>query len=358
MKRSQKRLLIFLALVIAALVLSGCGGIVDDPETGQLIYEPGIFEPIAAPIRLAITFFHDRLEPIAGVYAWGWAIIAVTLIIRLLLLPLGLKQMKSMREASIKMKMLQPELDALKKKYSKNKQKLQEEQMKLYQKHGITQAQMAGCLPTLLQMPILLAFYYAILGLLVTSGFPGSPFYFIPDLAYPGYRDGFTWIMENLSLQGLLKPDVWPYLVLPAILAVTQYAMTKMSQATQIQPSAEDNPAAGMMGQMTLLMTGMFVFFALQVPAGLSLYWVVGNVLALLQQVYVNRQTTAWDEAVALSPSVQSSAGEEISESGDASTANVASAANEGGKPKQAKPAKSKTPPPQARTRRKRRKRR
>ncbi len=356
MKRSHKRLLLILLLIVVALVLSGCGGIVDDPETGQQIYKPGIFEPIAAPIRLAITFFHDRLEPIAGVYAWGWAIIAVTLIIRLLLLPLGLKQMKSMREASMKMKMLQPELDALKKKYGKNKQKLQEEQMKLYQKHGITQAQMAGCLPTLLQMPILLAFYYAILGLLVTSGFPGSPFYFIPDLAYPGYRDGFSWITENLSIQGLLQPDVWPYLVLPAILAVTQYAMTKMSQSTQMQPSTDDNPAAGMMGQMTILMTGMFVFFALQVPAGLSLYWVVGNILALLQQIYVNRQSASWDEAVALNHVSTGAAAASAGE--DEAIETATGPADNGDKPQAAKPAASKAPPPKRQTRRKRRKRR
>ena len=114
------------------------------------------------------------------------------------------------------MKQLQPELDALKKKYPKDKQKFQEEQMKLYQQHGITQAQMAGCLPTLLQMPILFAFYYAIIGLIAQGQLKGEPFYFIPDLAFPAYTRGFSWLTQSFSVQKLFAPDIWPYLVLPS----------------------------------------------------------------------------------------------------------------------------------------------
>lgn len=305
MKFTRKRLLILLLLALAVILLSSCGGIATDPETGDEIYNPGIFEIIAGPLRQAIMFFENLLEPIIGPVAWGWSIIIVTLIIRLLLLPLGLRQMRSMREASAKTKQLQPEIDALKKKYGKDKKKLQEEQMKLYQQHGITQAQMAGCLPTLLQMPILFAFYYAILGLVVTSDFKdNSPFYFIPSLALPEYRDGLTWLTSSFSLEKLTSPEIWPYLVLPAVLAVTQFYMTKLSQSSQPQMGASDNPAAGMMGQMSILMTGMFVFFALQVPAGLSLYWVVGNVLALAQQIYVNRQKDQWETTATLTPAL------------------------------------------------------
>lgn len=298
MKRLSRYLPLIVLLALAAILLSGCGGVTTDPTTGEQVYNEGVLEIIAKPMREVMVFFHDRLSPLGVIYAWGWAIILVAVLIRLLLLPLGLRQMRSMRVAQVKMQALQPELDAMKKKYAKDKQKLQEEQMKLYQKHGIMQAQMAGCLPTLLQMPILIAFYYALLGLVVTDEFQNAPFYFIPNLAYPSYNAGLSWLTQDFSLEKLLSPDVWPYLVLPIVLAITQYVMTKMSQASQPAPDPS-NPASNMMGQMAILMTGMFVFFSLQVPSGVSLYWAVGNLLAMAQQLYVNRQKVHWAQEVA-----------------------------------------------------------
>ena len=302
MTRSQKRiLLLLLVLVVTAILLSGCGGV--DPETGA--YKPGIFEPLAAPLRALIVFFHDKvLAPIFGeANMWGWSIILVALLIRLLLLPLGLKQMRSMKEAQAKMKVLKPELDRIKKKYANDKKKQQEEQMKLQQEAGIMKAQMAGCLPTLLQMPILFAFYYALIGLAADGRIDGASWYFIPDISKPEYRQGMSWLTESIQahgiFQGLLQPDIWPYLVLPALLAVTQFTMTKYSK--QAQPQDDSNPAGGMMGSMTWIMTLMFVWFALQVPAGLSLYWVVSNSFALVQQLYVNRQAKKWEDQLELS---------------------------------------------------------
>jgi len=296
--RSKKRLiLLLLVLVLATLFLSGCGGV--DPETGK--YNPGIIEPLAKPLRALIVFIHDTiLVPIFGEpNTWGWSIILVALIIRLALLPLGLKQMRSMREAQAKMKVLQPELDKLKKKYAKDKKRLQEEQMKLQQEAGIMKAQMAGCLPTLLQMPILFAFYYALIGLAATGRLNQAAWYFIPDISRPQYRQGMSWLTENFSLAKLTQPDVWPYLVLPALLAITQFTMTKYSQQSQPKKD-DDNPAGNMMGSMTWMMTLMFVFFALQVPAGLSLYWVVSNGFALAQQLYVNKQSSRWEKEIEL----------------------------------------------------------
>ena len=307
MKRKYRWLLLISFLLLAVVLLSSCGGIKTDPATGEQVYEPGIFEFIAYPLRQAMIFFDNLLAPYSP-YAWGWSIILVAALVRPLLLPLGLRQMKSMRSAQVKMKALQPDLDALKKKYGKDKKKFQEEQMKLYQQHGITQAQMAGCLPTLLQMPILFAFYYALLGLIALDSFNDAPFFFIPDLAYPGYSDGMKWLTSDFSLQKLVSPDVWPYLVLPIVLAVTQFIMTKMSQSSQPTMGDAQDSSQRMMGQMTILMTGMFVLFSLQVPAGMSLYWVVGNLLAMAQQYYVNRQKDQWDAATVTSMPARSTA--------------------------------------------------
>jgi len=160
---------------------------------------------------------------------------------------------------------------------------------------------MAGCLPTLLQMPILFAFYYALLGLIASGSFNNAPFFFIPNLAYPGYSGGMKWLTANFSLQKLLSPEVWPYLILPIVLAVSQFIMTRMSQASQPTTGDPQDSSTRMMGQMTILMTGMFVLFSLQVPAGMSLYWVVGNLLAMAQQYYVNRQKDQWDAATVTS---------------------------------------------------------
>ena len=310
MTRSKKRILILLlVLVLAAILLSGCGGV--DPATGA--YKPGIFEPLAAPLRALIVFFHDKLlVPLFGEpNSWGWSIILVALLIRLLLLPLGIKQMRSMKEAQAKMKILQPELDKIKKKYAHDKKKQQEAQMKLQQEAGIMKAQMAGCLPTLLQMPILFAFYYALIGLAAQGRIDNAAWYFIPDISKPEYRQGMSWLTQDFTLQKLMQPDIWPYLVLPALLAITQFAMTKYTQ--QAQPKQDDsNPAAGMMGSMTWMMTLMFVWFALQVPAGLSLYWVVSNSFALAQQLYVNRQTHKWESQLQLDD-VKAAAGKSAS---------------------------------------------
>jgi YidC/Oxa1 family membrane protein insertase len=339
-----------LVLVVAALFLSGCGGV--DPETGE--YQPGIFEPLAAPLRAAIVFFHDRLlVPLFGeANAWGWSIILVALLIRLLLLPLGLKQMKSMREAQIKMKALQPELDRLKKKYANDKQKLQQEQMKLQQEAGIMKAQMAGCLPTLLQMPILFAFYYALIGLAAQGRIDNAAWYFIPDISRPHYREGLSWLTSGFQeygiFQTLIQPDIWPYLVLPALLAVTQFIMTKYTQMAQ--PKDDSNPAAGMMGSMTWIMTLMFVWFALQVPAGLSLYWVVSNMFALLQQLYVNRQKEKWEEAVDVS-AVNAAVAKNKSGAGEATDAEFKDAPAKS-------PKKGETTPAAQKTKRKRRRKR
>jgi YidC/Oxa1 family membrane protein insertase len=102
-------------------------------------------------------------------------------------------------------------------------------------------------------------------------------------------------------LQKLLSPEVWPYLILPIVLAVSQFIMTRMSQASQPTTGDPQDSSTRMMGQMTILMTGMFVLFSLQVPAGMSLYWVVGNLLAMAQQYYVNRQKDQWDAATVTS---------------------------------------------------------
>src|SRR5690606_3077309 len=150
-KSLNKRNLLLIALIGAALLLSGCTQF-DQPISGD---SEGFWnEFIVWPLVSAITYFKDLL----GTYGFG--IIAVTIIIRLVMLPLMIKQTKS----SKRMQEIQPELKKLKEKYKSKdavtQQKYQKEMMAMFQEKGVNP--MAGCLPVLVQMPVLIGFYHAI----------------------------------------------------------------------------------------------------------------------------------------------------------------------------------------------------
>ncbi len=228
------------------------------------------------PLVFLLEVFHRLFAALHLPYTYGFAIIAVTILLRLLMLPLTVKSMASMR----KMQELQPEIEKLKKKYKNDQQKLLQEQQRLYQEAGVNP--LGGCLPMLIQMPILFGFYYAIRELAQNTALDG--FFWIPDLAFPDISKGISWLWP-------LPPSVgWDvavrYLVLPILLVVTQIATQKLSTTPT---SGEDNPQAQMMNQMMWVMSLMFFYFALTFPAALSLYWVTSNILGILQQLYINR---------------------------------------------------------------------
>lgn len=182
---------------------------------------------------------------------YGLSIIIVTLIIRLAILPLMIKQTRSSKA----MQALQPEMQALKEKYSskdqKTQQKLQQETMQLFQKHGVNP--LAGCLPLIVQMPILIGFYHAIMR--------------TREIA----EHNFLWF-------DLGEKD--PYFLLPIIAGVTTFIQQKMMMAG----NANQNPQ---MAMMLWLMPIMIVIFAITFPAALSLYWVVGNLFMIVQTYFI-----------------------------------------------------------------------
>ncbi len=230
------------------------------------------------PLIFLLELFYGLFTGVGLPYAYGFAIIGVTVFLRLLMLPLTVKSMANMK----KMQELQPQVEALKKKYKNDQQKLLMEQQRLYQEHGVTP--WGGCLPLLVQFPILLGFYYAIRDLADTGRLVNQGFFWIPDLAFPDIEQGLSWLWP-------LPPSVgWDmalrYLVLPVLLAVTQVLTQKLATA---QTPASDNPQAQMMNQMMWIMSVLFFYITLTVPAGLTLYWVTSNVLGIFQQLYVNR---------------------------------------------------------------------
>lgn len=193
-----------------------------------------------------------------GIYSavpnWGWSIVLLTIIIKILFFPLTYQSTKSMS----KMQDLQPKIKALRNKYKKAKQdpeqrrKLNEETMRLYKQHGVNPA--GGCLPMLIQLPIFWGFFQL---LRVALEFRHSPW--------------ILWI-GDLSVKD-------PYYVIPVLMGVTQFISQKMT------PTSGDTTQQRMMLIMPVIMTIFFISF----PSGLVLYWLTNNVLQIGQQYIMNR---------------------------------------------------------------------
>lgn len=192
---------------------------------------------------------------------YGLAIILLTVVVKIALYPLSLKQMRSM----VVMQHLAPKVKEIQEKYkTKDPQKMQKRVMELYQEHNVNP--MSGCLPMLIQLPILLALYRALLK------------FSYPDPAHAG----FLWI-SNLSQRG-------DYLyILPVLAGVTTYLQSRMTMTT-------NDPTQRM---MLITMPVFIAWICTTVPAGLSLYWVAFNVVGIIQQYFVNKQTAGIKEAIA-----------------------------------------------------------
>ncbi|MFZ5634223.1 MAG: YidC/Oxa1 family membrane protein insertase [Bacillota bacterium] len=211
-------------------------------------------------ITKLINWLYD-LTVIAHIANYGLAIILFTILLKIVLYPLTLKQMKSM----YMMQQLGPKIKEIQDKYKgKDPQKMQQKIMDLYREHNVNP--MAGCLPLLVQMPILIALFQA-----------------LRTFVYADERHaGFLWI-ENLSQ---INNEFYILAILAGLSTFIQTRMTT-NMADQTQKI------------MLYTMPLMIAYFATQVPAGLALYWVTFNILGIVQQYFVNKQTMALKEAIA-----------------------------------------------------------
>lgn len=208
----------------------------------------------------------------------GLAIIALTILLRAIMVPLTLPATKAQK----KMADLKPHLDELKEKHKDDKMKLQEAQLKLYQEHGINPA--ASCLPYIVQIIVLIVLYQVLVK------------YLGPDAKIDGklVNTGFFYL-------DLAKHD--QYYIFPVIAGVTQFILSKMMIPTKalevkkndLQEEKKDKQdfAEAMQevqGQMVYMMPIMTTIVSLNFPSGLALYWVVGNVFSIIQQYFI----TGW----------------------------------------------------------------
>lgn len=215
---------------------------------------------LEAPLRAVLDFFHS-----IG-FTWGWAIVMLTLLVRLILLPLFVKQYKSAR----RMQEVAPQMKELQRKYKGNKQKLQEEMMKFYKENDVNP--FGSCLPLLLQAPVFIALYYTLRSQNFADGSDLSFMYVIPDVSK------------------LLTQIGWAVIPLVAVYAVSQLISTELSA----QPTMSKNQR----WLMRLLPIGI-VFFVFQfpVPAGLVIYWATTNLWTAGQQLVLKRRIEAEIEA-------------------------------------------------------------
>jgi len=223
--------------------------------------------------------------------AFGWAIIGLTIIIRFLLEPFFHKQFETMK----KFNQLKPQINKLAKKYKNDQQKLQQEQLKLYQQVGINPA--LGCLLPLVQMPIFIALYNT-LSLFLLNGNGVKVIEEINRVVYFSFLKITLidpWFFGfNLALSPA-KSGQWYYLLIPLVTAFLQYYQTKLLTPTPTseglslkkETSSQDNKEdfqKALNNQMKFMFPAMIAFISYSLPVGLALYWNIFSLMAIWQQ--------------------------------------------------------------------------
>jgi len=198
---------------------------------------------MAKPLFWLLTFLHG----IVG--NWGWAIVALTILVKLAFFPLQAASYRSMA----KMRKVQPRLNAIRERYGDDRMKLNQAMMELYKTEKINP--LGGCLPILVQIPVFIALYWVLLASVEIRNAPWV-----------------GWIHD------LSSPD--PLYILPILMAGTMFLQTHLN------PKPADPVQAKMMTFMPLIFSVMFFFF----PSGLVLYWVVSNIFSIAQQWVITRQ--------------------------------------------------------------------
>jgi YidC/Oxa1 family membrane protein insertase len=257
-----------------------------------MLVSANIFQPLIDVFQAVLLFFHNHLS-----LGWGLSIIALTVLIRALLIPLTFKQFHSMQ----KLQRLQPEMKAIQQKYKDDKQRQQQEIMKFYRENQVNP--FASCLPLAAQLPVFISLFYMLRSSLrhdicptlnplhaahtVPCGAHGNAgFLFIPDLTN--------------NAHGVIL------VVLLLLYVGTQLASTLMMSTPTMEKSQR---------QLMMVMPLFFVIFIISFPAGVILYWITTNAWTILQQYFIRRRLGPMTPAVASTGSGTDGGGE-VSRSG------------------------------------------
>lgn len=279
---SRKRLIVIL-VAVALVFLFFTYGLVD-------LWNLLLLQPMLNFLILLSNVFFSN---------FGLAIIALVIIVRLLMLPLTLKQLHSTRAMST----LQPKMKELQKKYAKDKDKLRQEISKLYKESGVSPL---GCLwPMLIQLPIWIALYRSVLQLAAATPEDlmglSSKLYSLSAIHQAVPLDpNFLWL-------NLAQPD--SYFILPVVVAASMYVLQKMSTVPSADPQQQS-----MSKMMIWMMPLMFGFITLMFPSGLALFWVFSNIVGIVTQYFITGWGSLFVRAPAPAPQVAKERGVETPE--------------------------------------------
>ena len=241
-----------------------------------MLVAANIFQPLITVFEAAMKFFHNSL----GV-PWGWSIVLLTVVIRAILIPLTVKQFHSMQ----KLQRVAPELKKIQAKYKDDKQRQQQEMMKLYQEHGVNP--FGSCLPLVAQLPVFISLYYMLRKTLRPDICPQlQPHHIVHGISVintahlkpcgPHGGAGFLFISD------LTDKATGATLIALIVLYVGSQLVSQLMMSTPQMDKTQRN--------MMLLLPLFFVIIMINFPAGVLVYWITTNLWTIVQQYFVRRQ--------------------------------------------------------------------
>ena len=256
-----------------------------------MLVTANIFQPLISVFESVIKFFHD-----SGGISWGWSIVLLTVCVRLVLVPLTIKQFGSMR----KMQHLQPQMKAIQQKYKQDKQRQQQEMMKFYKDNEVNP--LASCLPLVAQLPVFISLFYMLRKNLRTDICPTIQKHFVANYpkTYLAHNPGATLKAAKAAAVGqttqcgphapgagfLFIHDITntasglTLVVLLVLYVGTQLASTMLMSAPTMDASQR---------RLMMFMPLIFVVFIIRFPAGLIVYWITTNAWTMGQQYTLKR---------------------------------------------------------------------
>ncbi|XP_058109724.1 inner membrane protein PPF-1, chloroplastic [Magnolia sinica] len=243
----------------------------------------GWFGFISEAMEVVLKVLKDGLATLHIPYSYGFAIILLTVIVKVATLPLTKKQV----ESTLAMQNLQPKIKAIQERYAGNQERIQLETSRLYRQAGVNP--LAGCFPTLATIPVWIGLYQA-LSNVANEGLLTEGFFWIPSLAGPTTiaarqsGSGISWLIPFVDGHPPLGwSDTAAYLVLPVLLVLSQYVSMELMKPPQTDDASKNTL---LIFKFLPLMIG---YFSLSVPSGLSIYWFTNNVLSTAQQVWLRK---------------------------------------------------------------------
>ncbi|XP_022864416.1 inner membrane protein PPF-1, chloroplastic-like isoform X1 [Olea europaea var. sylvestris] len=260
------------------------GGAASESANASAQKSGGWFGFISDAMEVVLKVLKDGLSAVHVPYVYGFAIILLTVIVKVATLPLTKQQV----ESTLAMQNLQPKIKAIQQRYAGNQERIQLETSRLYKQAGVNP--LAGCFPTLATIPVWIGLYQA-LSNVANEGLLTEGFFWIPSLGGPTTiaarqsGSGISWLFPfGDGHPPLGWHDTAAYLVLPVLLVVSQYVSMEI-----MKPPQTDDPSQKNTLLVLKFLPLMIGYFSLSVPSGLSIYWFTNNVLSTAQQVWLRK---------------------------------------------------------------------